>query len=133
MSALFDDPGMKGKPVRETDEIYVNEDYIQKKNPRQTKPLPAIILDAESNGGDQKHANFQELLKSDETMGVSVSFTDAPPLRNDYVAFYSVKDVLKGDRYPIGVTTDAVAQPRDKDCIIEYDNDLYLIGDHAKR
>ena len=51
------------------------------------------------------------------------------------VSFYAVKETLTGDRYcaryPIGATTLTDAQLRDKDYIIMYSHDMYLIGDHT--
>ena len=66
---------------------------------------------------------------------VSVIVSGAPLRKNDYVSFYSVKELLTGDQYrercPIGATTFTDAQLREKDNIIKYDNDLYMIGDHT--
>ena len=59
----------------------------------------------------------------------------APLRQNDYDSFYSVKEALTGDqyrdRYPIGATILTDTQLWDKDYIIKYDNDLYMIGDHT--
>ena len=69
-------------------------------------------------------------------MGVSVFVAAAPLRRNDYASFYAVKEELTGDqyraRYPVGLSTLSEEHRRDKDYIIKYDNDLYLVGDHRE-
>ena len=71
----------------------------------------------------------------EETMEVSVFVAGASLRRNDYVSFYSAKEALMGDQYreqyPIGATTLTDAHLWDKDYIIKYGNDMYMIGDHT--
>ena len=69
-------------------------------------------------------------------MGVSVFVAGAPLRRNNYVSFYAVKEELNGDqyraRYPVGVTALTGEHRRDKDYLIKYDSNLYMIGDHTE-
>ena len=62
--------------------------------------------------------------------------TGAPLRKNDYVSFYAVKETLTGDqynaRYPVGATSLTEDQIRDKDYIIKYDSNHYIIGDHRE-
>ena len=102
----------------------INADYIQRKRKR-IKHLPAVTLTAVRSTGNPNHHNTRVLLQYSDTMGVSV-----------FVAFYAVKGELIGDqysaRYPVGVKSLTDEHRRDKDCIIKYDNDLYMIGDHTE-
>ena len=56
--------------------------------------------------------------------------------RNGYVSFYAVKKELTVDQYcaayPVGVTSLTTEHRRDKDNIVKYDSNLYMIGDHTK-
>ena len=51
------------------------------------------------------------------------------------MSFYSVKKNINGSpeprTLPIGETTLTEAQLRDKNYIIRYNNDMYVIGDHT--
>ena len=69
-------------------------------------------------------------------MGVSVFVAVAPLRRNDFVSFYAVKEELIGDQYrvrhPVGVTSFKEEYRLDKDYIIKYDSNLYMISDHTE-
>ena len=86
--------------------------------------------------GNPTDHNIRVALHYSNEMGVSVFVAGAPLRRNDYVSFYDVKEELTGDqyraRYPVGVTSLTDEYRRDKDYIIKYDNDLYLVGDHTE-
>ena len=94
-----------------------------------------MTLNAVLSPGNPNHPNTRVSLRYDETMGVPVFVAVAPLCQNEYAAFSTVKEALTGDqyrgRYPIGATTLTDEQLWDKDYIIKYDNDLYMIGDHT--
>ena len=92
-------------------------------------------MDAVFNAGNPNHSKARVILCYDEKMGVSVVVAGVPLRKNEYVSFYSEKETLTGaqyrERYPRGTTTLIDAQLRDKDYIIKYGNDMYMIGDHT--
>ena len=111
-------------------------DYIQRKKPKRKRHLPAVTFTAVHFTGNPSHPNARVSLRYVESMGVSVFVAGAPLRRNDYVSLYAVKEILTGDqyraRYPKGATNLTEAQLWDKDYIIKYDNDMYMIGDHTE-